>query len=511
MLSRFTRRALASTLLAAVIGLGSAGGAIADKRNNSIRFAYDQVPENIDPFFNNVRIGVIIGQHVWDTLIYRDPNTNEYKGQLATDWTWVDDKTLEMNLRKGVKFHNGEAFDADDVVYTLNYVSKPDNKVTTQTNVNWIESAEKLDTHKVRIKLKRTFPAAIEYLAGPVVIHPNEYYAKVGPSGMNTAAVGSGPYKVVEHVIGKSLKLVRNADYFKDSPKPQPKVETIEIRFIPDRQTQMAEMLAGGLDFIMNVPPDQAEQLKVVPHLETKSGETMRIVFLNLNTLPETPQPALRDIKVRQAILHAIDRPSMVKQLVGEGARVLHVVCYPSQFGCSDEKAVRYDYNPAKAKQLLAEAGFANGFEVDFYAYRERNQSEAMISYLRAIGIKANLRFMQYAAMREQVRGNKAAMAHQTWGSFSVNDTSASTPVYFGGGPDDINKDPEVIALLAKGDNSVDPAARKAAYAQALGLISERAMAVPLYALVTFYVTGKGLDYKSYADELPRFWEMSWK
>ncbi|MFY8114628.1 MAG: ABC transporter substrate-binding protein [Rhabdaerophilum sp.] len=485
--------------------------AFAQKAQNTVRFGYDQVPENIDPFFNNVRIGVILGQHVWDTLIYRDPNTNEYKGQLAKTWKWVDDKTLEFSLREGVKFHNGEEFDADDVVYTLNFVSKPENKVVTQTNVNWIDSAEKVDKYTVRLKLKRTFPAAIEYLAGPVVIHPNEYYAKVGPSGMNSAAIGSGPYRVVEHVVGKSVRLQRNPDYFKDSPKPQPKLERIEVRFIPDRQTQMAEMLAGGLDFIMNVPPDQADQLKAVPHLAVTSGETMRIVFLNLNTLPDTPAPALRDIRVRQAIQHAIDRPTMVKQLVGEGARVLNVICYPSQFGCSDEKAKKFDYNPARARQLLAEAGFANGLEMDLYAYRERPQSEAMINYLRAVGIKVNLRFMQYAAMREQVRGNKAAMAHQTWGSFSVNDTSASTPVYFGGGPDDINKDAEVIALLAKGDNSVDPAVRKAAYADALGLIAERAMGVPLYALVTFYVSGKGLDYKTYPDEIPRFWEMSWK
>lgn len=495
----------------ALLGAAATAPAQAQKAQNAIRFAYDQVPENIDPYFNNVRIGVIIGQHVWDTLVYRDPTTNQYKGQLATDWTWVDDKTLEFNLRRGVKFHNGEEFDADDVVYTLNFVAKPENKVVTQTNVNWIESAEKLDKYKVRIRLKRTFPAAIDYLAGPVVIHPNEYYAKVGPNGMNTAAVGSGPYKVVEHSLGKLVRLQRNAEYFKDSPKPQPKIERIEIRLIPDRQTQMAEVLAGSLDFIMNVAPDQSDQLKAVPHLEVKSGETMRIVFLNLNTLPDTPTPALRDIRVRQAILHAIDRPAMVKQLVGEGARVLNVICYPSQFGCSDAKAKSYAYDPARAKQLLAEAGFPDGFETEFYAYRERQQSEAMINYLRAIGIKANLRFMQYVAMREQVRAGKAPVAHQTWGSFSVNDTSASTPVYFGGGADDINKDPEVIALLAKGDNSVDPAVRKAAYEQALGLMSEKALGVPLYALVTYYVGAKGLAFTPYPDELPRFWEMSWK
>src|SRR3712207_4191997 len=139
-----------------------AGGAVAGKRDNSVRFAYDQAPENVDPFFNNVRIGVIIGQHVWDTLIYRDPNSGEYKGQLATAWRQVDDRTLEFDLRQGVKFHNGEEFDADDVVYTLNFVSKPENKVVTQANVSWIGRAEKVDKYKVRLITKDVFPAAID-------------------------------------------------------------------------------------------------------------------------------------------------------------------------------------------------------------------------------------------------------------------------------------------------------------------------------------------------------------
>ena len=138
--------------------LAAATPALAGKRDQSVKFAYDQAPENVDPFFNNVRIGVIIGQHVWDTLVYRDPNTGEYKGQLATAWRQVDDKTLEFDLRQGVKFHDGEEFDADDVVYTLNFVSKPENKVPTQSNVNWIDRAEKVDKYKVRIFTKKVVP-----------------------------------------------------------------------------------------------------------------------------------------------------------------------------------------------------------------------------------------------------------------------------------------------------------------------------------------------------------------
>ena len=491
--------------------LMAASPALAGKRDGTLRFAYDQVAESVDPFMNNVRIGVIIAHQVWDTLIYRDPKTNEYKGQLATAWKWIDDKTLELELRKGVKFHNGEEFDADDVVYTMNFISKPENKVVSQQNVNWIARAEKLDKYKVRIITKGPFPAAIEYLAGPVVIHPNEYYEKVGPKGMNEKPVGSGPYRVTEHAIGKYVRMERNPDYFKDGPKPQPKIEKVEIRFIPDRQTQVAETMSGGVDMIMSVALDQANQMKAVPNLQVVSGETMRIAFLNMNTMENSPAPPLRDIRVRQAIAHAIDRDAMVKQIVGEGARVLHSQCFPSQFGCTDEGMVRYAYDPAKAKKLLADAGFPNGFEIEFYAYRERNQTEAMIGYLRAVGIKANLRFMQYAAMREAIRAGKAPLIHQTWGSFSVNDVSASTPNYFKFTADDVTRDPTVRDALARGDSNVDPEIRREAYKEALARIAELSYSVPLYSLTTYYVATKDLAFVAYPDELPRFWEMTWK
>jgi peptide/nickel transport system substrate-binding protein len=489
----------------------ASGPALAGKIDNSVRFAYDQAPENVDPFFNNVRVGFIIGQHVWDTLIYRDPNSGEYKGQLATAWRQVDDKTIEFDLRQGIKFHNGEAFDADDVVYTLNFVSKPENKVVTQANVSWIGRAEKVDNYKVRLITKEVFPAAMEYLAGPIVIHPNEYYEKVGPKGQNDKPVGSGPYRVTQHAHGRSISLERNPDYFKDSPKGAPKIDKVEIRFIPDRQTQLAEILSGGVDFLMHVPKDQADQIKIMPNLQVVSGETMRIVFMQINSQETSPFPMLKDVRVRRALNHAIDRERMVKTIVGEGSRVIHTICFPSQFGCTDEGAVRYDYNAQKAKQLLAEAGYPNGFEVPFLAYRERHQTEAMIGYLQAVGIKANLTFLQYAAMREQVTANKAAVTHQTWGSFSVNDVSAATPNYFAFGAEDITRDAEVRDLLAQGGGSVDPNARKEAYKKALAIIADKAYAVPLYSLPVYYAATADLGFKAYPDEVPRFWEMTWK
>src|SRR5215467_5985340 len=144
----------------------------AGKRDNSVRFVEEQSVDSLDPYFNNVRIGVILAHHIWDTLVYRDPTTGEYKGELATSWKWIDDTTLELELRKGVKFHNGAEFDADDVVYTFNFVSKPENKAVIFVNVRWIDHVEKLGKYKVRIITRQAFPPAIGYLANwKLVIH----------------------------------------------------------------------------------------------------------------------------------------------------------------------------------------------------------------------------------------------------------------------------------------------------------------------------------------------------
>ncbi len=485
--------------------------AAANKKADTLRMAYDQAPENVDPYFNNVRIGVILGANVWDTLLFRDPVTGEYKGQLAKSFKQIDDRTLEFELREGVKFHNGEEFDADSVVYTLTFVSDPKNNATTQSNVAWIDHVEKLDKYKVRIVSKAPFPAAKEYLSTTAVMHPPKYYKEVGPAGMNAKPVGSGPYKVVEHIPGKSITLERNPDYFKDSPKAQPKIGKVVIRIIPDRQTQLAEVMSGGQDLIMSVANDQAEKLKGVPTLAVISAPTMRMVFLQMNVLEGSPAPELKDIRVRRAIAHAIDRESIVKNIVGPGGEVLNAVCSPSQTGCTQEGATVYAYDPALSRKLLAEAGFPNGFSLDIVAYRERNQTEAIISYLQAVGIKARLTTMQYAAMREMVRANKSALSHQTWASNLVNDASASTPVYFGFGADDITRDPIVLESLKVGDTTMDPAARKADYQKALARITEQAWAIPLWLLPVNYVTIKELDFKPYPDELPRFWDMSWK
>src|SRR5690606_34357206 len=196
----------------------------------------------------------------------------------------------------------------------------------------------------------------------------------------------------------------------------------------------------------------------------------MRFVFMQMNILDNTPASQVKVERVREAILHAINRAAIVTNIVANGAEILNSICTPSDTSCTDEGAPEYKYDPELSKKLLAEAGYPNGFDIDIVAYRERNQTEAIINYLQAVGIRAKLNFLQYAAMRDMIRAGKASLTHQTWGSNLVNDVSASTPVYFAFGNDDITRDPKVRELLDKGDHTIDSQARNAAYKQALTL-----------------------------------------
>ena len=118
-----------SALVALALSSTTTMPALADKASGTLNVAFTKELENVDSYFNSSREGVVMQRAVWDGLIYRDPKTNEYIGNLATSWEWIDDTTLELTLREGVTFHNGEPFNADDVVFTVNYVAKEENGV----------------------------------------------------------------------------------------------------------------------------------------------------------------------------------------------------------------------------------------------------------------------------------------------------------------------------------------------------------------------------------------------
>lgn len=503
---------LRTTAIALALSVSTTSVALADKANDTLRVAYTKELENVDSYFNSSREGVVLQRAVWDGLIYRDPITNEYKGNLATSWEWIDDKTLELKLREGVTFHNGDAFDADDVVATVNFVANEESGVKTQRNVNWMEKAEKVDDFTVQIITKEIFPAAIEFLSGPVSMYPAEYYAEVGPSGMGLKPVGTGPYKVVEVVPGQRFVLEKFENYH-DSPKGQPSIGKVDIRTIPDVNTQIAELFSGSLDLIWQVPADQAEKLAQMGDQFVVSNEsTMRVGYLSMDAAGRSsmdPNP-FQDVKVRQAVNHAIDRDALVDNLLKGKSKVVWTPCFPSQFGC-DQNVTEYGYNPEKAKELLAEAGYPDGFETEFYAYRDRDYAEAISSYLNAVGIKTDFKMLQYSALRELNMKGEVPLSFQTWGSYSINDASAMVSQFFKHGSLDTTRDDEVLEWLNVADQSNDPEKRKEFYTKALTRIADEAYWAPMFSYNTNYVTNPTVEYTPTADEVLRFTNMSWK
>lgn len=497
--------------LAAMGATMLAAPAWAQKSQNMLRWASIQSITAVDPYYNAHREAIILnGQLVWDTLVYRDPESADYVPLLAKSWQWKDNVTIEFVLRDDVKFHDGIGLTAEDAVYTLNYVSNPDNKINVQSNVNWIKSAETTGPYSFIVHLKAPFPPALEYFASLLAILPKDFYGAGGVAGGNGRLVGTGPYRLTAFAPGASIDVERFNGYFGGSPKGQPTIQKIRYRTIPDPSTQMAELLSGGLDWIWYVPPDQAVRLKALRRLTVRADETMRISFLSFNMRDMAGNNPVKDIRVRRAIAHAIDRETIVKHIIGEGSSLVKAPCFRTQFGCSQDVS-QIAYDPAAAKRLLAEAGYAAGLTLDLVAFRSREWTEAVAGFMNAVGIKTNIIFLQYAAMRDRVVNNSVHLQLGDWGSYSINDASAILNNYFTLSADDMARDSQVADWLNKASGTVDSAARLANYQQAVSRISDQLYWLPLWVHPVTYAHSADLDFKSFPDENPRFFLSRWK
>jgi peptide/nickel transport system substrate-binding protein len=170
------RRTFLGTVAAGAM-LGDA--AQAQKSNDTLRITWRNAVPDVDPYRNSLRTGIIVAHEAWDMLVYRDPTTFKIVPALATAWEMPDPQTMDFTLRPGVKFHNGDAFSADDVVYTFTMIMN-DPKVSVPSNFAFIAGTEKLGDMKVRMKFKTVFPAALEYFAMALPIYPKAYREKVG-------------------------------------------------------------------------------------------------------------------------------------------------------------------------------------------------------------------------------------------------------------------------------------------------------------------------------------------
>ncbi len=491
----------------------AAGGALAQRAQDNLRIVFRDGVPNIDPYYNSLRTGLVLAHQFADGLVHRDPTDFSMKPLLATAWNWVNPTTIDFTLRAGVTFHNGDAFSADDVVYTLNLVSSPEARTATPSNHSWIERAEKLSDLSVRVHLKRPTPAALEYFAFVTPIYPRAYRERVGAEVYSRQPVGAGPYRVTAQTPGASVDFERYDNYYADSPKGRPAIRRLSVRFVPDAATELTELLSGRADWIWAINPDQMANLARVPALEVARQESMRIGYLSIDAAGRTGAGnPLTNVLVRRAIWHAIDRQTIATSLVQGGSRVPAAPCYPTQFGCDAEAAVTYNYDPARARALLTEAGFPNGFDIEMVSYILPQWGASIQAYLQAVGIRARLSQMQVAAAVQRSLEGRNPLYLGSWGSYSINDVSAIFPVMLGGnGGDDYSRDPEITRLLEVGGSTVDPAARRAAYSAAIRRSTEQAYWLPMHTYVTTYGYNRQLNFRPWPDEMPRFFMSSWK
>jgi peptide/nickel transport system substrate-binding protein len=503
-----------TTWLAAAVAAATAfaSPAMAQKSADTLRVAWRDQITDIDPYYNSLRTGLVVAHHAWDTLIYRDPEGFVMKPALATSWKWVDDTTLEFELRPNATFHNGDPVTSADVVYTIGIATDPSTGLAAPSNYVWIAGAEALSPTKVRIKLKNAFPAALEYISFVLPIYPKAYREKVGRDGYRREPIGAGPYKFTKADNVAQLELERYEGYYEGSGKGRPAIKKLIIKQVQDASTELTQLLGGQVDWIWQFNPDQFDKIAAVPTLTAQRQEAMRILHLGLDAAGRSGEKnPLTNVLVRKAIWYAIDRQAFARQLVQGGARVPDAPCYFTQFGCDQDATTKYEYNPEKAKALLAEAGYPNGFETELVSSLLPSWLGALQNYLGAVGIKVKLSQVQVMAGITRWQKGETPLYLSSWGSYSINDVSAIMPYFFSGTAEDYARDPELIQALKDGGAVVDPAARKIAYAKATKIITEKAYWLPISTYVTTYGLSRQLNFKAYPDEMPRWFLSSWK
>ena len=373
--------------------------------------------ESPHPYLASQIVGISARMNMFDNLVDYDYDGKLVPG-LAESWT-VNGLTVRFKLRQGVKFHNGEDFNADAVKFSLDHLRDADLKSPAASNMAAVQGFTVVDPSTVDMVLSRIDARIFDVLANNFSILPPKYVKDVGTQGFISKPVGTGPYKFVEWVKDDHLTMEANESYWTGSYKGKPAVKTLVFRPIINAATRVAELRAGGVDWIQDVPPDQVDALKSAG-FSIVTSKTPVVQYVYFNTTSDAGAK-LKDARIRLAMNYAVDMNTIIKTVLQGYGRPLSGGITDLTMGYNaDVKPFTQDQ--AKARQLLADAGVSGGldYDMDITTSIKSDLAEAVIGQLAQVGIRVKLNPLPTAVYNDRwVKKQLSPLYFNTWNTFT--------------------------------------------------------------------------------------------
>lgn len=460
--------------------------------HDSFIYALRNGPERLDPQFNVSVFGTTCLKPIYDTLIYKNIETGEYEPFLATEWEFIDDNNtiLRVKLREDVYFHNGEKMTAKDVKYTLERVTSHPATATLYEAFDG-KNTEIVDEYTVDIKLKYAFAPAIPYLAMyRAAIINKDYCENMSDEEFGMKPMGTGAFKFVEWIVGDRIVYVRNEDYWGTKPA----YKDLTIRIIPENTTRFIELETGNIDGADAIDGADIDRIRKgeTEHIDLYTGQGLKLYYWIMWDGDE----ALKDIRVRKAIAHALDQQTIIDVSYGSSAVISDSTIASKVFGYEPQPS--YEYNPELSKQLLKEAGYEKG--LDFLVCSETNQPhiralEAAQSMLKEVGINLTIETHDTSIYQQMDKEKKIHLMLGNLTAISGDPDQTYSRMYKTGYWTESSSDPKINELLEAGRKEIDNEKRKEIYAELQKYIYDNVIKIPLLELVTGYAVRDYVDY----------------
>ena len=475
------------------VALVAPAPASAGRADDTLRIATTDWWSTLDPYQFPLDEAAVFYKTVYETLIGYDERARKFVPRLAKAWKLIDNRTIEFELRDDVKFHNGDAFGADDVVATINYLRDPAVRLRFKDRYDFVESVEKIGPFRVRVTAKTAFATMLEAFAYRFSIFDAKVLARLPDKADygRVEPVGTGAYKVVS-LDQTKMVLERFDDYYgKDGPMAA-HMKRVIVTPMPDRQTQIVQFMTGNIDLIRNPTADAARDLASIPGTEITLRHNGMLMYVTLDTLGRSDNKVMKDQRVRRAFMAAIDRQELAKTVIpgGEIAEILDGICVKADIGCSaTTKPPAYD--PAEAKRLLAEAGYPDGFDLELDVHEPVKEiGEAIAGMVRKVGIRASVRPLPLA-LYVRMRGEGKFTAFLGFYPTNAQPDMDNIFDFFFEGNRDYWQDPVIKAAEHDGAVEFDEEKRFAIYEKGIDQVNKMNDILPVADLPMAFVHSK--------------------